>query len=116
MSVEFDSDQHNRSILYAKLLQPSDTTPSLINWLTKKGIAKTPEGANRILIIVMILSFALTGFTVFKNVSSNSNRLTPAEQRYNDQLNKMLEMKRIQYQNTQNQNASLPSNYVGPNI
>jgi hypothetical protein len=79
MSVEFEGDQHSRSILYAKLLQPSDTTPSIINWLTKTGIAKSPEGANHILIVVMVISFIMTGYTAYQAFSGPKETRTRAE-------------------------------------
>ncbi len=78
MPVEFENDEH-KSILYAKLLQPSDTPPGLINWLTKTGIVKTPEGANRILVCVMIISFFMTGYTVIKSFSGPKEVRTQAQ-------------------------------------
>ena len=79
MSVEFENDQH-KSILYAKLLQQSEEVPSLVNWLTKSGIAKTPEGANRILVCVMIISFCMTGVTVYRSFTSTANTNIAIEQ------------------------------------
>lgn len=66
MPVEFEGDQHQKSILYAKLLQPAEETPGLINWLLKTGVAKTPQMANKILIGVMIISFLLSAYTFGK--------------------------------------------------
>jgi hypothetical protein len=78
MSVEFEGDEH-KSILYAKLLQPTNEAPSLINWLTKSGIAKTPEGANHILIVVMLFSFVLTGYVVYSSYFVDSGKRTPEQ-------------------------------------
>ncbi len=79
MSVEFDADQHQKSILYAKLLQPAEETPGLINQLTKYGIAKSPEAANRILITVMVISFVMTAYTVYNSSTSSAPTLNAEE-------------------------------------
>lgn len=81
MSVEFENDEHAGSILYAKLLQKSGDTPSLVNWLTSSGIVKTETGANRILVCVMILSFFLTGYTAYNYFIADESTITPEQQR-----------------------------------
>jgi hypothetical protein len=79
MSVEFEGDQHQRSILYAKLLQPSSEEPSLINWLVQKQIAKTSAAANHILAVIMVISFILTGYELYQTFFKSAPRLTTAE-------------------------------------
>ena len=91
MPVEFDTDEHHKSILYAKLLQQSDEAPSLINWLKKSGLAKSDEGANRILICVMIFSFCLTAWTVYRNYY----RTDPDAVKHRQSLNEGLRLENL---------------------
>lgn len=81
MPVEFENDEHHKSILYAKLLQPADEAPSIIGWLKRTGLAKSDEGANKILICVMVFSLCLTTVTIYKSFFASGRNLTPSQEK-----------------------------------
>jgi hypothetical protein len=83
MSVEFEGDEHTQSNLYAKYVQQNQVVQGLSGWLIKKGIASSPEAANRVLVVVMVLCFLLTGYFGYKSIFTtnvplkNSEKINP---------------------------------------
>jgi cell division protein FtsI/penicillin-binding protein 2 len=58
---------------------PPPQRQSFIDLLMKWGIAKTPEGAHRILVAIIIVALIITYYMVYSSVV-DSNQLTGAQQ------------------------------------
>jgi len=61
MGVEFNEPNFNDIREKSK-----ESSSSLTGWFIKKGWAKDEKGANKIMLIVMIVCFALTLYVIFK--------------------------------------------------
>jgi hypothetical protein len=57
MSVEFNDGSRQGSVLYGRFQAASDQ-PKMVAWLIKKGIVKSEDGANKLLIGVVFVCIA----------------------------------------------------------
>lgn len=54
MSVDFNDGSRQGSVLYGRFQSASDQ-PKMVAWLIKKGIVKSEDGANKLLISVVVV-------------------------------------------------------------
>jgi hypothetical protein len=73
--VEFNNE-NSPSALYSKF-QSSAQPPGIVQWMVSKGIAKTYETANMILLAITIIFVLVAVYLIYiSSVAKNSN-LTP---------------------------------------
>jgi hypothetical protein len=77
MSVEFNDEKQQASLLYARL-QRSSKIPGLEEWLISKGIVKDGIQANKLLLTVVVISLIVAGYVLYTN-SRPAAGLTPSQ-------------------------------------
>ncbi len=71
VNVEFQ----NEELIAPRHGMRQSTSSALNSMVIKFGLAKTSEGANRVLLIIAILCFVAAGFLVFSTI--NGNKVEP---------------------------------------
>lgn len=69
--VEFNGEQR-ASQLYNQL-QTGATTPKIVGWVISSGIAKTEEGANKILLVIALIAIIATGYILYSTYGGKAS-------------------------------------------
>ncbi len=75
--VDFN-DEHKASVLYSRF-QSSEQVPTLVQWVMKMGLAKTPTVANAILLGIAVVA-AITAGIIFYNLNGGGGNKRTLEQ------------------------------------
>ena len=76
MYLEQFEDENKAPLLYARL-QSSNELPPLVQWLLSRGIAKTPQKAIGLLVVVIIVAIVISVIILYRtNARSAGTKLT----------------------------------------
>ncbi len=65
MGVEFDVDQESQKMMHTQSTEFGETS-GIAAWLMRSGLARSAQGATRIMVVVFVLCVCITLYVVVK--------------------------------------------------